>query len=112
MNNLSWLIYFADVLPGFGLTLAVLSLISLIIFGTVLLVLAMAGEWSKASPYWKWIFVPIVGLLLAVPIPAKETIYMIAASEVGEEALATPEVAKIRMLINKYLDEQNAETEK
>ena len=87
-------------------------MISLCLFAAVALAGAVAGEWEEVSPYWKGVFVPIAGLLLTAPIPSKETIYMIAASEVGEEALATPEVAKIRMLINKYLDEQNAETEK
>jgi len=108
MNNLSWLIYFADVLPAFASTVSVLSVLSLGLFCIVAFVSAAACEWESVAPYMKWIFVPVTALFLITPIPSKETIYLIAASEVGEAALDTPEVTKIRAIINKFLDEAAA----
>jgi hypothetical protein len=38
--------------------------------------------------------------------PSKDTFYLIAASEAGEQTLNTPEVSKARIVINKWLDDQ------
>lgn len=45
---------------------------------------------------------------IAVFVPSKNTIYAIAASEYGEEALKAPEASKAREAINAWLDEQIA----
>lgn len=39
-------------------------------------------------------------------IPSKETFYLIAASEMGNKAVQTPEFDKIRKIVDKFLDRQ------
>lgn len=39
-------------------------------------------------------------------VPSKDTFYLIAASEAGEQSLQTPEFGKVRQVINKWLDGQ------
>lgn len=38
-------------------------------------------------------------------VPDKDTFYLIAASEAGEQAIQTPEFTKLRTLLNQYLDD-------
>lgn len=39
-------------------------------------------------------------------VPSKDTFYLIAASQAGEDAIKTPEFTKVRSVINKWLDNQ------
>lgn len=135
MNQLSWLLYWADVLPSLSAFIAVLMF-----FGcgasVILLVFHFVGgeetrgyKFDGTDPrymepdlhkytddartcqklWWAKLSLPICFILWgsAFLIPDKDTFYMIAASEAGEQAVQTPEFAKIRGVINKWLDEQN-----
>lgn len=114
MNNLSWLLYLADVIPSIGLTIHVCTMTAIV----ALAVYGMAGLiW--ASTIWsyddrrtvemkeefydqrKWLpskqmFALIFGILIIVAIiPSKQTIYLIAASEAGQTVVTSPQANKM-----------------
>lgn len=135
MNQLSWLIYLADVANSaegwfsfFGWFFFVLCVLTLIIMAFVHInvgneftekgarnspehiaeQLAAKKRFGKvawgivgwAFPLW------IVGVTATVVIPSKDTVYAIAASELGERALQTPLVGKMGMALEAWLDRQ------
>lgn len=119
MNSLSWLLYWADTLPGLATGIA--FVFSLLFLGMVLLFvgrLVVASETSEYGKEGREVFLKVTtftpylmafSLFMALCtnfVPSKNTIYMIAASEAGERALQTPEFGKLRKLINQTLDEQ------
>ena len=130
MNNLSWLLYLADVLPTASGWLTGLCSFTLVLSTFLFFAFGMTGFFGEEQKYlsnpkyWSefaftaafarrcrklWVVMTaavlvIVGCLL---IPSKETFYLIAASQTGEEVLKTPEAAKIRTALNKYLDDFN-----
>lgn len=139
MNELSWLIYFADVLPNVATAITVLSVIASVGSAIVLAVyLTHIGETEKDWVYttdpvtnketkevvriptssalsvkslaFTRFTTPLFVLIfcLSFVVPSKETFYMIAASQGGERAMQTPEFAKVRSVINKWLDKENA----
>ncbi len=111
MNSLSWMIYLADVLNGTAITLR------LIIFG-LLVGFVLSGFIStieEGLPFEKkptprfWYLPTIVALLLVQAVlPSKNTVYAIAASEMGEKALNTPTAGKAFKALDAWLDEQIA----
>lgn len=107
MNDLSWFLYFADVLPNLSSALGFLLGVS-IVFGGIgmvfLTIWTFTSEFESASERVKT-FVPklqkwlvsmffIMGTLWVL-IPSKETIYLIAGSEAGEYVVNTPEAKAI-----------------
>lgn len=118
MNNLSWMLYWADVAEkissavGFTFTLMCLILagLSLFFFGFSREQRASDTErkmWRRS--YLTTIPFSFVFLMVALAtnlVPSKQTIYLIAASEMGEASVQqfTPELTKIRGVVNKYLD--------
>ncbi len=131
MNSLSWLLYWADVLPTVAHTVTVISALALII-SVIILVLGITGFFGDEAKGLKqpdeyysrrdylyainlaprfrkaWMFVALffVTLSASLLVPSKETFYMIAASQAGEQAMQTPEFSKARAVINKFLDDQ------
>ena len=124
MNTLSWLIYFGDVLDGLGKLLmfvvAVLFLGSTaFVGGTCLWAMdrfdgLAERRWTASRKLWlrllKWnLPLLVVFALFTILVPSKTTFYMIAASEVGETTVKTPEAQvildKLRAKIERYLDE-------
>ena len=104
MNSLSWLLYFADVLPNLAHTAGFVLFFGCFAFlisasgHTVAStapdvpdnIKAFAGSFIKKSV--------LVLVLAAVPylfIPSKETFYLIAGSEAGEYVVTTPEAKEI-----------------
>jgi len=118
MNKLSWLIYWADTLPSLasavGSVFSMLALICLLVTLIVSISQGLEGDGVKGPPQVVMFSFPVF-LFLALSsnlIPSKDTFYLIAASEAGEEALQTPEFSKVRQVINKWLDDQVAPEEK
>lgn len=129
MNSLSWMLYLADVAQSASGFLG---------FVTILGGIVGAGSWAArlalgSSPtIYSWddkeaktaehrelvgiakkasIYLPIAALAtgtLSVAIPTKDTIYAIAASEMGEQALKTPTADKAFKALNAWLDRQIA----
>jgi len=115
MNKLSWLLYWADTLPSLSAATGITSFV-VVLACSIMFVLRIMWKTDEPEEYEKagrpldiikWLTpVAFLGLLLSSLVPEKDTFYMIAASEVGEEALQAPEVGKVRKVINNWLDEQ------
>lgn len=105
MNSLSWLIYWADVLPSIRSLVLGTTTISLVV-SSITLMVYLAKD--IIVPKLIAIGIPILITILIIFsfIPEKETFYLIAASEVGEDVTKSPEFNKARTVINKWLDEQ------
>lgn len=114
MNSLSWMIYLADVLDGIQKTAVTVA-----VFGGLIALATNAAhvvysveEYDKDTakalkPYARGTLITaLIALVLALVAPSKETIYAIAASEMGEEVLQSPEATKARAALNAWLDKQ------
>lgn len=112
MNSLSWLIYLANVAGkvNFVLWLAVFFLFAAAAF-------AIANRWNDDYVGIQTGEVARVALgsagryaialaLIAAVIPSSNTIYAIAASEMGERALNTETGGKAVQALNAWLDKQ------
>lgn len=117
MNSLSWLIYLADVADGVDWYLDVAWFISfLLVAGGLIVGCAMAGEENDppGPEHWKtWrrvvtgaIAVLGFSTLFGAVVPAKETVYAIAASEMGEKLIKTDTANKALNGVNAWLDKQ------
>lgn len=93
MNSLSWLIYGGDVVGQFRVLAATLLVASLIFLAFAALSLAVTeGEtfpWFKRH-FLKMTMAPIIFSIMWIVIPSKQTLYMIAASELGQMVYQTP----------------------
>ena len=139
MNNLSIIIYFADVVPNLGSLFAILSTLS--VFVIILSSIAYlqkrsefidseregasyakhAQEAKSSMDFWIKIFrlalvIFLVAIIPSIAIPKRDTIMMIAASEYGETALKSDDVQEIvnpaRQILKKWINDQLAESEK
>ena len=139
MNNLSIIIYFADVVPKLGSLFAILSTLS--VFVMVLSSIAYlqkrsefidseregesyakhAQETKSSMDFWIKVFrlalvIFLVAIIPSIAIPKRDTIMMIAASEYGETALKSDDVQEIvnpaRQILKKWINDQLAESEK
>lgn len=136
MNQLSQLLYLANVVGNlgglfifFGILLAVGAATCVIAFFGI----ADSSEWtyirdpveqtkvkesrvkSARSFFNKAIVMGILALVLwtlAAFVPSKETVYAIAASEMGEELMKTPTATKAVKALDAWLDEQIANNTK
>ena len=124
MNNLSLVIYFAEVIGGLG------GFVALLIFlGAFASVIAGVGFFvSYDEDYEKKlnqntkkvlkVSIPTTLLLALILIflPSKNTIMMIAASEYGEMALKSNDVQEIvnpaKKILKNWIEQQLAESEK
>ena len=124
MNTLSWLIYAADAAASLKTVFGALSIISGILTGLVLVaagITAAIGEaddddearsFSRGAREWGKKGFPIViacSIFWAV-LPTSKTIYMIAASEAGEQIVTSPDAVEmmgdLKAVIKKKLKEE------
>lgn len=129
MNDLSWLIYWADAAPNLSTFVAITSFL-LFVASLILLGINIFGseqtrrDWDEEGQdriykysddarvcqklWFARILAPLFFVLWGASflVPSKDTFYMIAASEAGEEAVQTPEFTKVRKVLNKWLDDQ------
>lgn len=133
MNYLSWILYWADIAPQLarhlqvtGILLSILGLVCLIIsifsiFDAQNAITRYSDEdncenkLKNALKYQilakscrNWIILTLFCTTLIAFIgnfiPSKQTFYLIAASETGEQVIKTPEFKKIHTILNKELD--------
>lgn len=123
MNNLSWFLYFADVLPSLSSLSGVAGLVFTAFFIVYVIFVVSSETWpcnsveenqrvldrEKNLPSkFKWLSVPLFLFVLAVLIPSKETIYLIAGSEAGEAVVTSEEgqeiLSDIREVVSYQLD--------
>jgi len=110
MNKLSWLLYWADVLPMICTTLRVIATLLMIatVFGSFICCVTRE-KFTITRIASQLLFVGCITHLVASFVPSKETFYLIAGSEVSVKALETPEFQKVRKVINNFLDESLTE---
>lgn len=123
MNNLSWLIWFADVSAKVGGTSALLSVIMLIASVFFISLVFFYHEEKRIEGHYvgegrdreyvntsyqtlypykylrKYVAIPIILFLLfltlAVTVPSRDGIYLIAASQIGEQVLQLEQVQSL-----------------
>jgi hypothetical protein len=116
MNNLSWLLYLADVLPKFHYSLFIMSIIAAV--GTTFFFFLGStncfGDLRDDHPtvlrlrklYWGPPFFIALALLSALIPSNRNTYYAIAASELGEQVLKSPTTNKTIKALDTWLDKQ------
>lgn len=137
MNSLSWLLYGADVSEGLRwVTMFLMVICGLVIAGSIVAFMAVMDDLQgeQQESFMKWMgkvwgmFTPIffVSMLAFIMVPQRQTLMLIAASEVGETVLASEQAQAIggeagelavdslrvlRQFINEQLDAPTEGTE-
>lgn len=119
MNQLSWLLYAADVVDSLNATAAIVFVSTVVatLFAAVLASAHVVDHEEENSRRWAGIakrcgLTALCIALATAPIPSKDTIYAIAVSEMGEQALATPLAGKATKALEAWLGKQIAGDEK
>lgn len=103
MNTLSWFIYWADVIPSFAQGFSILSIFSFII-SVFINAYQLIGNSCKK---YMWIsFLCAFMLLLSSFMPSKNTLYAIAASEMGEDVYKSEQGQKIVKQLSDWVEAQ------
>lgn len=120
MNQLSWMLYLASVAGNFN-SFFWLSLLFLIIVTIILSIryfILLDELYDDAKKAFKPTFlksvVPfyVVLSILFLVVPGRNTIYAIAASEMGERMMHTTVATKAEKALEAWLDQQIAEASK
>lgn len=118
MNDLSWLLYLGDVAGSLGVAAVSTAILFLLMCCGALILWLHGADFNEdaqkaAAIKWGWKrFFPamLASTLIAVLIPSKQTIYLIAASEMGERTFQTETGKKALAALNRYLDTIGVET--
>jgi len=127
MNSLSWLLYFAGIAGPLSSALNQLAVIMLLGFAAAVVaglityaststssyddeddrktkaqIRGVVNKYAKILP--KWLALPLICMVVSSVIPPKETLYLIAASEVGEQVVTSPTMTKAIDALNRLLD--------
>jgi len=122
MNDLSWFLYFADVVGNLQKTFvlcAFLTGVPAVILGVMWFSTCDGYEEKLNAAVQKLLKITapiaIISMLVAPLIPSKETIYMIAGSQAGEFVVNTPEgkeiLGDIKEVIKHQLEELKGKKE-
>jgi hypothetical protein len=99
MNSLSWLIYLGDTVASLGMALGVCGSIvaGSAAFGFIpLTVEGDEAEWGVWAPRLRSLIIAgLCALFVGILIPSKQAFYMIAASEMAEKVVTTPEAKQM-----------------
>ncbi len=119
VNNLSWMLYLADVAGSLDNLFGVGKLLLLIAAILTIIITIFAGDVSFDDDDEGKMFRRIVGRNLvwvvslalffsvaAALVPNRETVYAIAASEVGEDVINSPTGSKAVKALEAWLDRQ------
>ena len=120
MNQLTLFIYLADVLSNVSIFLNALGIILGVVLALSSICFMVAAYDSygveeqamrrkNAKKCLKALWAPSLLLFLVTLIPSKDTMYAMAASEIGEEVLHSPTVTKATAALNAWLDKQTKE---
>ncbi|MBR7654863.1 hypothetical protein KCX83_21475 [Brucella oryzae] len=115
MNNLSWLLYLADVAGKASDAFTFMSFVCVIggSLGILMCWMAVSDRdmSAKVASFLTviWLFMTMIAVSGAVLIPAKETIYLIAASEAGEVVVKSDEAKEIMSGLRDIIKEQIAQ---
>lgn len=122
LNTLSWMIYFAEVLGGlsslFGFVFLMLCIG--VIAGAIIWAVKTfngydeddAQQATRASNIMKQLILFAAGVAFVdLLIPSSRTVYLVAASEMGEQVINTETATKLKKIIDYNLDKIIAEQE-
>jgi hypothetical protein len=123
MNSLSLLIYFAGVVQALGTFIAMILIISLfLVFCIGFLLLIAEGDFSKETftglvKTIKYTVITVIILAsIQVFLPSRQTVLLIAASEMGEKVLNNEKVGQVIDpsidLITTWMKNETAEIQK
>lgn len=105
MNNLSWLIYLADLFSSMGVLFTVLGIGTCMgLFITVLV--CLTNNKSLPSRLPMMVCVGVGFLFVSAVLPSKDTMYAIMVSELGEEVLNSEIGGKTQQALQAWLDKQ------
>lgn len=109
MNDLTWFLYWTDVLPGFAKGLTVFSVIGVIIVATIGTAFLIETAGDLTTKFYLFTgslisFFIILGLSTNF-IPSKQTMYLMIASEMGEEAYNSPNGQEVTNTLKTILKE-------
>lgn len=117
MNNLSWILYAADVADDLAVSLS-LTLLALLPTAAVFGIIGAGkrvfrdkveeGKAIHARILGLWWVLPLLLVIITI-IPSSDTIYAIAASEYGEAALNSETGGKAIEALNAWLERQIGE---
>lgn len=104
MNTLSYVLYFSDVIPSIAGFIRFIG-VSLIGIWIILGLVSKPSDRSAEFPFHGWavdgvrqiklVVLGVIIIIVSLTIPSKETFYMIAASELGETVVTSPEAKEI-----------------
>lgn len=107
MNNLSLLLYAADVFSSLGVFLFAIGFLGTIA-GAILFLMSLDEDpgFDVVRPYRHTIFYTLTLMGVACLFPSKDTMYAIAASEMGEEVLKSGVGTRATKALEAWLDRQ------
>jgi len=108
MNSISWLIYGIDVAGGIKMLAGACAIAcSVILLGSGISVPASEGEtWDWFARNAKWLIGgPVLAWTLFIFVPEKQTLYAIAASQIGERVIQNDAVQGIASDATKALQQ-------
>ncbi len=110
MNQLSWLLYWGDVLGNLRVVLGILAVVACIA-GFIIIVMYYDGDLykDKKTKYQlaaQLIITSVICMIVASFAPSSTTIYAIAASEIGQCARQTPLAGKAEQALESWLTKQ------
>ena len=107
MNNVSWFLYASEVFGNMQPALAVGGVCAIV--GAVpTLIISNVDDVEQGKTWGKRLIIGgIIAVFVAVLIPSKTTMYAIAASQIGETVVATPEAREMiddsKQILRDYL---------
>jgi hypothetical protein len=111
MNSLSWLIYIVEIGNNLSVVCILIAVSSLILTALIWFAgLMVEADLRKPFPQrckqiLKWsIPICMISGMLAVFMPSRETVLLIAASEIGERALHTDSIQAMGNKLNSVVD--------
>lgn len=109
MNELSWMIYAADVCGKVFFAAGLLAVVGAVGGAFIGAMLRDEGNHEEGKAIHKWTLRVCPALLfLAVITPSKDTVYAMAASEMGEKVVQSQTANKAMQALNAWLDRQIA----
>jgi hypothetical protein len=120
MNELSWMLYFAEIAETVGTFFGVFGILGGLTCITLAILFYGAASDTYGEEKEKYLstsrlfsrkLLPLAAffVLLSCFIPSKQTIYLIIASETGEDVLKSPTGQKAIEAVNRYLDKVGRE---
>ena len=110
MNDLSWLIYAAGIAGSIKVILGISAGLSALGLLSVMLFHGFEDDFEVVRRAVRWVWLPFCLALLAGVIPSTKTIYMIAASEMGETVVKSPDtqeaLSDLKAIIKKRLKDE------